>query len=75
MKDTAGFTLLELLVALAVFAMIAAFTYAAAVPAGEGFQELQKVRKQYVQAYALGRQMRLDVTSLASFSGYKAELP
>lgn len=65
MKNAAGFTLLEVLVALAVFAMIAAFTYASAVPAGEGFKELQKTRKQYVQAYALGRQMRLDVTALA----------
>jgi prepilin-type N-terminal cleavage/methylation domain-containing protein len=65
MRSDSGFTLLEVLVALAIFAMIAAFTYAATVPAGEGFEELKKVRDRYVQAFTLGRQMRLDVSALA----------
>jgi len=65
MRKQTGFTLLEVLVALVIFTMIAAFTFAATMPAGEGFKELQSVRDRYTQAYALGRQMRLDVTTLA----------
>jgi len=65
MRRQEGFTLLEVLVALVIFTMIAAFAFAATMPAGEGFKELQKVRDRHMQAYALGRQMRLDVTALA----------
>lgn len=66
MRKQTGFTLLEVLVALVIFTMIAAFTFAATMPAGEGFKELQSVRDRYTQAYALGRQMRLDVTALTT---------
>jgi len=66
MKRQTGFTLLEVLVALVIFTIIAAFAFAVTMPAGEGFKELQNVRDRYMQAYALGRQMRLDVTALAT---------
>ncbi len=60
-----GFTLLEMLVALAVLALIAAVTYAAIQPAGEGFQQLQKSRDALERAYQLDRRLRMDVDYLA----------
>ncbi len=60
-----GFTLLEMLVALAVFALIAAVTYAAIQPAGEGFQQLREVRDGLERAYQRDRRLRMDVDYLA----------
>jgi len=59
-----GFTLLEMLVALAIFALIAAVTYATVVPAGRGFQILQQVRDSVEQSYRLDRRLRMDVNAL-----------
>ena len=60
-----GFTLLEMLAALAVFALIASLTYAAIQPAGEGFLALQEQRDRLEQAGQLERRLRLDVNWLA----------
>jgi len=65
MKVARGFTLLEMLVALAIFAMIAAVTYAAIVPAGEGFQQLREARDGLERAYQLDRRLRMDVDYLS----------
>ncbi len=63
-----GFTLLEMLVALAIFALIAAVTYAAIQPAGEGFRQLQKARDGLERAYQLDRRLRMDVDYLSRSS-------
>jgi len=65
MKAMKGFTLLEMLVALAIFALIAAVTYAAIVPAGEGFQQLREARDGLERAYQLDRRLRMDVDYLS----------
>jgi len=57
----AGFTLLEVLMALSVFALIAAVCYTALGPAGEGFKQLQDRRDQLEQSSWLGKQLRADV--------------
>ncbi|MDX8392798.1 MAG: prepilin-type N-terminal cleavage/methylation domain-containing protein [Mariprofundaceae bacterium] len=57
-----GFTLLELMVALSVFALIASVCYAALVPAGEGFRMLQKQRDLLESSYQLDRRLRMDVS-------------
>jgi len=59
-----GFTLLELMVALSVFALIASVCYAALVPAGEGFRMLQAERDQLESSYQMDRRLRMDVTYL-----------
>ncbi|MDQ6950537.1 MAG: prepilin-type N-terminal cleavage/methylation domain-containing protein [Mariprofundales bacterium] len=63
-QAASGFTLLEMLVALVVFALIAAVTYATVVPAGRGFQMLQQVRDSVEQSYHLDRRLRMDVDYL-----------
>ncbi len=65
MNRLAGFTLLEMLVAMAVFALIAAVTYGAVAPAGEGFRTLQEARDTLERAWQLERRLRLDVNALA----------
>ncbi len=60
-----GFTLLELLAAVAVFALIAALTYGAVQMAGEGFEELKHTRDALERAGQLDRRLRLDVNWLA----------
>ena len=60
-KDSAGFTLLEMLVALAVFALIAALCYAALAPAGDGFRMLRKQRDILESSYQMERRLRMDV--------------
>jgi len=60
----AGFTLLEMLVALAVFALIATVCYAALVPAGKGFRMLQKQRDVLESSYQMDRRLRMDVAYL-----------
>jgi len=59
-----GFTLLELMVALAVFALIASVSYAALVPAGEGFRMLQAQRDVLESSYQMDRRLRMDVSYL-----------
>ncbi|MDQ6986926.1 MAG: type II secretion system protein [Mariprofundaceae bacterium] len=59
-----GFTLLELMVALSVFALIASVCYAALVPAGEGFRMLQAERDQLESSYQMDRRLRMDVSYL-----------
>lgn len=54
-----------MLVAMAVFALIAAVTYGAVAPAGEGFRTLQEARDTLEQAWQLERRLRLDVNALA----------
>ncbi len=59
-----GFTLLELMVALSIFALIASVCYAALVPAGKGFRMLQAERDQLESSYQMDRRLRMDVTYL-----------
>lgn len=62
MKKNAGFTLLEMLAALSVFALIAALTYAAVAPSGRGFAMLAEKRVELEGAILGGRRLRLDVS-------------
>ncbi|HCS12292.1 MAG: hypothetical protein AUK36_00985 [Zetaproteobacteria bacterium CG2_30_59_37] len=59
-----GFTLLEMLVALAVFALIATVCYTALVPAGEGFRMLQAQRDMLESSYQIDRRLRMDTAYL-----------
>lgn len=65
MSEEKGFTLLEMLVALAIFAMISAITYAAIMATGEGFAMLGEQRVELTQVYQAGRRMRMDISYLA----------
>jgi len=56
-----GFTLLELLTALAVFSMIAAMTYAVVTPAGETLDQLARFREATTRSYFIDRQLRQDI--------------
>ena len=60
-----GFTLIEVLMALTVFALISALTYGALGPAGDGFKLLGEVREIQEHASWTGRQLRSDLTYLA----------
>jgi len=73
-NQEAGFTLLEVLMALSVFALIAGVSYTALGPAGEGFRQLQQVRDQIESASWLGKQLRADVGAVSS-SSLKTLLP
>lgn len=57
-----GFTLLELLVALAVFALIASLCYAALAPAGDVFRMLRTQRDILESSYQFDRRLRMDVS-------------
>ncbi len=61
----AGFTLIEVLMALTVFALIAAIAYGAMATAGQGFQMLSKVRDMQESSGWTGRQLRSDVAYLS----------
>ncbi|MDX8412153.1 MAG: type II secretion system protein, partial [Mariprofundaceae bacterium] len=69
-----GFTLLETLAALAVFAMIAVVISAMTLGAGEGFADLKSSRDRFSQTFALGRQMRLDVSALSLTANQDVEV-
>jgi len=64
MQMNRGFMLLELMVALAIFALIASVSYAALVPAGEGFRMLQAQRDVLESSYQMERRLRMDVSYL-----------
>jgi prepilin-type N-terminal cleavage/methylation domain-containing protein len=61
-----GFTLLEVLMSLTVFALIVGVSYTALGPAGEGFKQLQEVRDQSESSSWLARQLRADVSGLTN---------
>jgi len=63
-----GFTLMEVLMALTVFALIAAIAYGAMATAGQGFQMLREVRDMQEGSGWTGRQLRSDVTYLSRAS-------
>ncbi len=71
---TRGFTLLEMLMALAVFALVAAATYGALGVAGDGFIQLKSVRKSLEAQHWLGRQLRLD-SSFATATALPGVVP
>jgi len=73
-----GFTLIEVLMALTVFALIAAISYAAMGSAGQGFQVLSEVRDMQEASGWTGRQLRTDMACLAAVrpaAGRTPELP
>jgi len=60
-----GFTLIEVLMALTIFALIAALSYGALGTAGEGFRTLSEVRDKLALSGWTGRQLRSDSAYLA----------
>lgn len=56
----AGFTLIEMLVAMALFAMLVAICYTALGPAADGFRALAQVRDALGRTEMIGRQLRMD---------------
>ncbi|MDQ6953458.1 MAG: type II secretion system protein GspJ [Mariprofundaceae bacterium] len=67
-KPSKGFTLLELLMALVIFALIIVVCYTALGPAGEGFRQLQQVRDNIESSSWLGKQLRADIGTITSSS-------
>jgi len=63
-----GFTLLEVLMSLTVFALIAGISYTALGPAGEGFKQLQEVRDEIEVSSWLGKQLRADMSAITTSS-------
>jgi len=61
-----GFTLIEVLLAIVVFSLIAAVSWSALGPAGDGFVMLQESRAQIEQQQWIGKQLRRDVTYLTN---------
>ncbi len=60
-----GFTLIEVLLAIVVFSLIAAVSWSALGPAGEGFLMLKESRIQLEEQQWLGKQLRQDVNYLS----------
>ncbi|OIQ00685.1 MAG: hypothetical protein AUK35_02220 [Zetaproteobacteria bacterium CG2_30_46_52] len=61
-----GFTLIEVLLAIVVFSLIAAVAWSALGPAGEGFVLLQESRVQVEEQQWIGRQLRRDVSYISA---------
>ncbi|MDQ7002602.1 MAG: prepilin-type N-terminal cleavage/methylation domain-containing protein [Ghiorsea sp.] len=61
-----GFTLIEVLLAIVVFSLIAAVTFSALGPAGEGFMMIKEHRTQLEEEQWLGKQLRRDVSYLST---------
>jgi len=61
-----GFTLIEVLLALLVFSLIAAVSWTALGPAGDGFLMLQESRIQLEEQQWVGKQLRRDVNYLTT---------
>jgi len=66
MRKEAGFTLIEVLMAMSVFALLISVVYGALGPAGEGFIQLQEKRDQLEKSQWLGRQLRMDLSYLSA---------
>ena len=64
-RSTSGFTLIEVLLAIVVFSLIASMMYLALGPAGEGFAMLKTYRTQLEQQQWIGKQLRRDVSYLS----------
>ncbi len=60
-----GFTLIEVLLAILVFSLIAAVSWTALGPAGEGFLMLKDARLQLESQQWIGKQLRRDVNYLS----------
>jgi len=65
-KQEAGFTLVEVLMAMALFAVLIAVVYGALGTAGEGFLQLQETRDRLEKNQWVGRQLRLDMSYLSA---------
>jgi len=65
MRTEHGFTLIEVLMALTVFALIAALGYGTLGTAGEGFSMLAEVRDVQERSGWIGRQLRSDVAYIS----------
>lgn len=65
-SDEQGFTLIEVLMALSVFALIAALSYGALGVAGSGFERLVEVRAGQQSAGLVIKQLRSDMRYLAA---------
>jgi prepilin-type N-terminal cleavage/methylation domain-containing protein len=61
-----GFTLIEVLMAMALFSLLITVVYAALGPAGEGFIQLQDRRDKLEKSHWLGRQLRLDMSYVSA---------
>ncbi|MDX8382738.1 MAG: prepilin-type N-terminal cleavage/methylation domain-containing protein [Ghiorsea sp.] len=61
-----GFTLIEVLLALLVFSLIAAVSWTALGPAGDGFLMLQESRIQLEEQQWIGKQLRRDANYLTT---------
>jgi len=61
-----GFTLIEVLLAIVVFSLIAAVTFTALGPAGEGFLMLKDSRAKLESQQWVGKQLRRDVSYLSN---------
>jgi len=60
-----GFTLIEVLLAIVVFSLIAAVTGTVLGPAGEGFMMLKESRQQLEEQQWVGKQLRRDISYLS----------
>jgi len=60
-----GFTLIEVLMALSIFSLIAVLSYGAMGTAGNGFQVLSQARDKLERSTWTGRQLRADVAYLS----------
>ena len=60
-----GFTLIEVLLAIVVFSLIAAVSWSALGPAGEGFLMLKEYRTQLEEQQWVGKQLRRDVSYIS----------
>lgn len=67
-SNAQGFTLLEISVALLLLGMLTSFCYAALIPAADGFKLLQSHRDQMLQTFDVSRQLRQDMSALATTS-------
>jgi prepilin-type N-terminal cleavage/methylation domain-containing protein len=73
MKREAGFTLIEVLMSMALFALLISVVYGALGPAGEGFIQLQERRDRLEKSHWLGRQLRLDMSYVSATNDVKLQ--
>lgn len=71
MSRQSGFTLIEVLMAMALFALLISVVYGALGPAGTGFIQLQESRDRLEKSQWLGRQLRLDMSYVSATSDSK----